>query len=46
MVDHSLHVINENLRKINEDIITLVKPGENKRVNESLGDSRRKIVSD
>ena len=37
IVDHSLNCIKENLRRASKESITITKPRENKRENESFG---------
>ena len=41
-----MNFIKENLRRANKDSIIIVKPGENKRGDESFSGFKRKIVSD
>ena len=41
-----MNFIKENLRRASKKSITVMKPGENKRGNESVGGVRRKILSD
>ena len=44
--DHSLNFVKENPRRASKKNITIIKPGENKRGNESVGSFKRKILSD
>ena len=44
--DHSSNFIKENLRRASKDSITVIKPGEKKKGNESFGGFKRKKLSD
>ena len=42
----TFNFIKENPRRTSKESITIIKPGENKRGNESFGGFKRKILSD
>ena len=44
-VGYSLNLIKENLRRASKESISVIKPGENKRGDESVGGYKRKIPS-
>ena len=41
----TLNLIKENLRRASKESISVIKPGENKRGDESVGGYKRKIPS-
>ena len=45
-MDYSLNFVKENLKRASRESITVMKPGENERGNESVGGFKRKMLSD